>query len=145
VSAEEKASAVLVVRRTIPFSREEVFEAWLDPEILADFMRPNAFGRASVEVDPRGGGRYRIVMHGAGGRNYEHHGEYLAITPPSSLSFTWISEFTPDQPTVVTIDFLEAGGGTEVVLTHRLLPASQIESHRDGWTQILELLERSLG
>jgi len=133
---------VLVVRRQIPFPREQVFAAWLDGASLAQWMRPSGTQRATVEVDPRVGGKFRIVMHMA--QDYEHRGEYLAIEPPSLLSFTWISKATDLLPTVVTIEFLERGSGTELVLTHQRLPQASFESHRQGWTDIVRLLEEVL-
>jgi uncharacterized protein YndB with AHSA1/START domain len=131
---------VLVVRRFLPVPRERVFAAWLNPASLAQWMRPGKMTDAEVEVDPRVGGRFRIVMIERHER-HEHTGEYLAIEAPARLSFTWISKATDLKSTVVTIDFLERDAGTELILTHRRLPASQIESHRRGWTDIVQKLE----
>jgi uncharacterized protein YndB with AHSA1/START domain len=142
VSGEDHP-ALLIVRRLVAIPREEVFEAWLDPASLGQWMRPGDVRRATAEVDPRVGGKFRIVMH-HGGRDVAHWGEYLAIEPPSRLSFTWISEYTNRQPTVVTIEFLEKDGGTEVVLTHRRLPPERRDAHRNGWGSILEKLEQTL-
>jgi uncharacterized protein YndB with AHSA1/START domain len=144
------AADVLVVRRQIPFPREQVFAAWLDGASLAQWMRPSGTARATVEVDPRIGGKFRIVMHLEQAANctvtgdHEHRGEYLAIEPPSLLSFTWISNATDLLPTVVTIEFLERGSGTELVLTHQRLPQTSFESHRQGWTDIVQQLEEVL-
>jgi uncharacterized protein YndB with AHSA1/START domain len=135
---------VLVVRRFIPVQRERVFAAWLNPASLAQWMRPGKTTDATAEVDARVGGKFRIVMVQEGG-NFEHTGEYLAIEPPARLSFTWISQATELRPTVVTIDFVERDAGTELVLTHRRLPVSQIESHRSGWSDIVRMLELLLG
>jgi len=126
----------LVVRRFIPVPRERVFAAWLDPASLAQWMRPKGMTDARVEADPRVGGKFRIVMV-QGREEFEHTGEYLLIQPPARLSFTWISQATDHKPTEVTIDFHERPGGTEVVLTHRQLPNTQVESHRRGWTDVL--------
>jgi uncharacterized protein YndB with AHSA1/START domain len=140
------AAEVLVVRRLIPFPREQVFAAWLDGASLAQWMRPDGGPSATVEVDPRIGGKFRIVMHSdCVGQDHEHRGEYLAIEPPSLLSFTWISKATDLLPTVVTIEFLERSAGTELVLTHQRLPQASVESHRQGWTSIVRLLEEVLG
>jgi uncharacterized protein YndB with AHSA1/START domain len=136
---------VLVVRRHMAVPRERVFEAWLDSESLALWMRPGDMTHATVTVDPRVGGGFRIVMEGrTDGCDYEHRGEYLAIEPPSLLSFTWISKPTDYQPTVVTIEFHERGTGTELVLTHRHLAPKAVEGHRRGWTDIVRLLEEAL-
>lgn len=144
MTVTDEADPVLVVRRHMAVPRERVFKAWLDSESLAHWMRPGDCADASVTVDPRVGGGYRIVMdsptHGA----IEHRGEYLAIEPPSLLSFTWISRHTDNKPTVVTIEFHERGSGTELVLTHRGLPPSEVEGHRGGWTEIVRLLEEVL-
>ncbi len=108
-------------------------------------MRPGNFTHATVTVDPRVGGGFRIVMEGrTGGGNFEHRGEYLAIVPPSLLSFTWFSHATDHQPTVVTIEFHERGTGTELVLTHRHLAPKAVEAHRGGWTDIVRLLNEAL-
>jgi uncharacterized protein YndB with AHSA1/START domain len=142
VSEEDDADAV-VLRRTIPVPREEVFAAWLDPASLGQWMRPGDVARASAEVDPRVGGKFRIVMT-HGGRDDAHWGEYLEIDPPSRLSFTWVSAHTDLVPTVVTIDFLERDGATEVVLTHRRLPPARRDAHKNGWAAILRKLEEAL-
>jgi uncharacterized protein YndB with AHSA1/START domain len=79
-----------------------------------------------------------------GRQRFEHTGEYLAIQPPARISFTWISQATDHQSTEVTIEFLERNGGTDLILTHRRLPAGQLESHRSGWTDVLRDLEERL-
>jgi uncharacterized protein YndB with AHSA1/START domain len=131
---------IVVVRRVIAAPRERVFAAWLDPAALAAFMRPGDVAGATAEVDARVGGRFRIVMaHGHG--EPEHWGEYLAIEPPSLLSFTWISASTDRLPTVVTIEFSDLGSRTELVLTHRRLPPPRVGPHRTGWRDIVRKLD----
>jgi uncharacterized protein YndB with AHSA1/START domain len=142
--AAPEAAPVLVVRRQIAVPRARVFAAWLDSESLAHWMRPGTSTHATVTVDPRVGGGFRIVMEGSADGCHEHHGEYLAIEPPSLLSFTWISKATDHTPTVVTIEFHERGTGTELVLTHRRLAPKAIEGHRQGWTDIVRLLDEAL-
>ncbi|HEY8105466.1 MAG TPA: SRPBCC domain-containing protein [Gemmatimonadales bacterium] len=133
----------LVVRRLLPAPREQVFAAWLDPESVAQWMCPGDITSARVEIDPRVGGKLRIVMM-RGQKGIEHWGEYLVIEPPSRLSFTWISEFTDRLPSVVTIELLERGARTELVLTHRRLPDERRDAHRQGWTDIVRKLEAAL-
>jgi uncharacterized protein YndB with AHSA1/START domain len=133
----------LVVRRLIRAPREVVFAAWLEPASLAKWMRPGDVTAVTAEVDPRVGGRFRIVMtHGRG--DGEHHGEYLEIERPSRLVFTWISSNTDNLPTVVTVEFLDRGTDTEIVLTHRGLPPNKIDAHETGWTEIMRRLDDAL-
>ena len=116
-----------------------------DSESMAHWMRPGNTTHATVTVDPRVGGGFHILTHGRpDGSDVDHHDEYLAIEPPSLLSFTWISKNTDDRPTVVTIEFHERGTGTELVLTHRRLPPTAVEAHRKGWSDIVRLLEEAL-
>lgn len=139
MTGDEDEAAELVVRRVMAAPRERVFAAWLDPVSLARWMRPGRTTAVTAEVDARVGGRFRIVMeHGGGG--VDHWGEYLVIDRPSRLSFTWISANTDHHPSIVTVDFLDRGRNTEVVLSHRRLPAARLDAHRQGWTGILEQL-----
>lgn len=145
MTVTEESAPVLVVRRRIAVPRERVFDAWLDSESLAQWMRPMDTTHATVTVDPRVGGGFLIVMEGGtGGPDNEHRGEYLAIERPFLLSFTWISRATDYSPTVVTVEFHERDMGTELVLTHRRLAPTAVEGHRKGWTDIVRLLDEAL-
>ncbi|MFN8579657.1 MAG: SRPBCC domain-containing protein [Gemmatimonadaceae bacterium] len=135
----------VVVERTIPMGRERVFDAWLNAELLAIFMRPTDATRSTAEVDARVGGKFRIVMAHGGGE-VQHWGEYLEITRPSRLVFTWISANTDERPTTVTVELTEESAQrTRVVLTHRGLPDRTRESHRTGWTAIAQRLAELSG
>ena len=85
--------AVVHVRRVIAASPQQLFEAWLDPASLAQWMRPFDTTRTDATVDARVGGAYAIHMHTPGGV-VEHHGEYVAIEPHTRLAFTWNSPHT---------------------------------------------------
>jgi uncharacterized protein YndB with AHSA1/START domain len=133
----------LVVRRVLPAPRERVFAAWLDPALMARWMCPGDTRSATVELDARVGGAFRIVMHHGRGDG-DHRGEYLVIEPPARLSFTWFSANTEFRPTVVTVELFERGAGTELVLTHRDLPPAQRDAHQRGWGDIVAQLEAAL-
>jgi uncharacterized protein YndB with AHSA1/START domain len=137
-------SGDLVVRRLLSAPRERVFAAWLDPVSLAQWMCPGGVTSATVQVDPRVGGKFRIVMQHPGGAE-EHWGEYLVIEPPERLSFSWISAKTDLETTVVSVELVARGAGTELILSHRRLPAAQVRDHRDGWTDIIRKLGEELG
>jgi uncharacterized protein YndB with AHSA1/START domain len=140
-STRDSAEAV-VIRRVLPVPRERVFAAWLDPVSLARWMGTGE-GADITALDPRVGGKFRIVMRHRGA-SVAHWGEYVAIERPSLLSFTWISANTDHRPTLVTVELEDRGDSTELILTHRQLPPSQLDAHRKGWTQIVAALERTL-
>ncbi len=142
MSSTHDSAEVLVIRRVLPVPRERVFAAWLDPVSLARWMGTSE-GADVTALDARVGGKFRIVMRHGGG-SVEHWGEYQAIDPPSLLSFTWLSANTDHRPTLVTVELLERGDSTELILTHRRLPRHQVDAHRRGWTAIVAALERTL-
>ena len=132
----EPRADVLVVRRVIAAPRERVFAAWLDPVSLAKFMRPGDVTIVTADVDARVDGKFRIVMRHKLSVT-EHWGSYLVIEPPSLLKFTWISEHTDFEPSVVTIELRDLDGDTELTLKHEGLPKRTFDAHREGWTDIV--------
>lgn len=81
---------------------------------------------------------------GDGTIKYPHHGEYLEISPPNRLVFTWNSCAVTN--TRVTVELRSVDTGTEVVLTHELLPNdSERRSHTQGWQACLEKLATFVG
>jgi len=136
------ASAAVVVRRTIAAPAEDIFDAWLDPEALATWMRPGTIRSTVATVEPRVGGRYAINMQGESGA-IPHAGVYRVIDRPKKLVFTWRSPHTGDGDTLVTVDFQRVARGTEVIVTHEQLPETAREAHTRGWTSGLEHLDQA--
>lgn len=134
----------LTVSRTIKAPAEALFEAWLDPQMLARFMTPGpGVTVPKAEADAREGGRFAIVMK-AGDDEIPHAGTYKEITRHSRLVFTWESPFSVDDSTV-TVDFAPADGGTAVTLSHVKFPSEESrDNHEGGWTMILGALEAAL-
>jgi uncharacterized protein YndB with AHSA1/START domain len=137
---DSPSAARVVVRRSIKASPEEIFDAWLDPDSLAAWMRPRAITRTTVTVDAREQGRFEIVMQHPDGP-LVHTGTYRRIERPRRLVFTWISPATEQRESLVTVDLIAGAGVTEVVVTHEQLPGeSAAPSHVEGWNDALGLL-----
>jgi uncharacterized protein YndB with AHSA1/START domain len=134
------APANVLVRRHIAAPAQVVFDAWLDPLAIASWMRPFDTARSDAQVDAVVGGRFRIDMHQADGGVVEHVGQYLEIAPPRRLVFTWASPATQHKDSLVTIDFIESDGETDISLTHEQLPEYMAQAHVGGWTSALEKL-----
>lgn len=134
----------LAVSRTIAAPASKVFEAWLDPQMIANFMRPMPDMPAPrVKNDPVEGGRFDIVMK-AGEDEIPHAGTYREISRFSRLVFTWESPFSIEGSTV-TLDFDEVDGKTNVTLTHVKFPSEESrDNHNGGWINILASLETAL-
>jgi uncharacterized protein YndB with AHSA1/START domain len=137
----------LTINRTIPASREAVFNAWLSPDILAKFMTTPMGGTKPTQVsnDPVKGGRFSIVMMN-GDKEIPHAGTYLEIDPHSRLVFTWESPYSLDD-SVVTIDLTEpAPGKTDLSLRHVKFRSEEArDGHMGGWTAIIGKLVDVIG
>lgn len=135
----------LRVARVIPAEPQAVFRAWTEPEQLKRWSSPDGVTVADVQVDLKVGGRYRIRMKTAEGKTHTAIGEYREIEPPHRLVYSWDWEEESIGETLVTVEFRDQGGSTEVVLTHERFPNAEAKSgHEDGWTSCLDRLERLL-
>lgn len=134
----------LSVEHTINAPIEFVYNAWLDPALMARFMTP-APGVVATDIstEPHVGGRFAVTMI-VDGNHLEHKGEYLALEPYSKLIFTWVSPFSIDGSTV-TLDLSEAVDGTHISLTQvKFLNEEMCDNHKNGWAAILACLNQVL-
>ena len=128
----------VVARRRMPAPREVVFDAWIDPEGIREWMCPGNATSAEATLDVRVGGSFRIVMK-APDRDHVHIGTYQVVERPSKLVFTWSSAENPAEVTVVTVEFLPHGNESELILTHeRLRKPDVAERYENGWGAIAE-------
>jgi uncharacterized protein YndB with AHSA1/START domain len=142
----ESTTAVpaLTLRRRYAAPRERVFAAWTKPEIAATFLGPGDVTVPEIQMDVRTGGSYRIMMLMADGEQMIVTGVYREVVAPERLSMTW--RWQEDDPaeeydSLLTLEFNELGGETEVVLTHaQLASVDSRDRHEGGWTAILDQL-----
>ncbi|MEO9943759.1 MAG: SRPBCC domain-containing protein [Paraglaciecola sp.] len=148
---KKDGSIELQVKRTLAFPRELVFSAWLKAEHLMKWMGPTQdINLGLIEIDPQPKGKYRFGFDDKNCLDTRSfvHGEFLKITAPSQLVFTWIWEAPLPEAgvlTLVTVDFHEVEGGTEMVLTHqKFMDKESCERHNAGWTGTLDKLQALL-
>lgn len=134
----------LTTSRKINATPEAVFNAWLDPEMLARFMMPGSgMTVPSVKTDAKVGGHFEIIMRVAD-QELPHGGEYKEITPHSRIVFTWQSASSVDDSTV-TLRFTPNGDGTDVELKQVKFANEQMrDNHFGGWNNILSKLSEIL-
>ena len=131
----------LQVSKTINAPIEQVFDAWLDPAMLTQFILPMpGMAQPQVENDPVEGGRFTIVMQ-VGEDKIPHSGSYLTVDRPHHLVFSWESPFSVDG-SQVSLQFSAAtAGSTLVELTHvKFANEEACANHEGGWGNILEKL-----
>lgn len=134
-------SATLVLRRTFTASRERVFRAWITPRVLEQWLRPRGMSMTVRSLDARVGGTFCFDLEDGGSIS----GTYLQIIPPEKLVFTWSGETIQGWKTIVTVDFLDQGAVTEVVLTHEGLSDPRRRALAEGgWPSLFDALAEIL-
>jgi uncharacterized protein YndB with AHSA1/START domain len=132
----------VVVHRRIAATREELFDAWIDPQGMQEWMCPGDVISAEVQLEPRVGGNLFILMKGPT-RTHEHTGQFRVFERPSKLAFTWTASNLEGQITIVTVEFHKVSNSeTELILTHESIPKKDVsDRYQSGWTKIVDLLE----
>lgn len=133
----------LILRRTFSSPRATIFKAWTDATEIKRWFAPTGMDTPEASVDLRVGGKYRIVMRMVE-KDMKHvaTGIYREIKPPERLVFTWWWEGDPNPAeTLVTVDLVEKGTGTELILTHEYFPTEEAkQQHNEGWIGCLDRL-----
>lgn len=130
VETEQKGAIEKEVR--IAARPETVFQFFVDPEKMLRWKGVEA------TLEPRPGGIYRVDMNGSN----IAVGEYVEVSPPNRVVFTWGWEDTdlPPGSTTVEVTLTPDGNDTVVRLRHLGLPEDQRQAHLDGWKHFLERL-----
>ena len=137
----------LVLRRTFDAARDRVFDAWTSPAMLREFLAPPEGKIGDVAIDLRPGGKYHIEVVHDDGDVWTVRGVYREVRRPERIVCTW--GWDEDDPslrheTLLTLEFLERSGKTELVLTHeRFRDQEQRDNHEGGWSKILQQLDRA--
>ncbi len=138
----------LTLERRLPAPRERVYRAWTSADEIRQWW---ALGGMTIEVadfDVRVGGRFRLAMRSQEDNLYVVGGVYSVVDPPSKLVHTWRwEEDGPGgaQEMRVTVEFLEDGDATRLVLTHEnFRDQDAADNHNKGWTNKLDCIEQYL-
>ena len=141
---QSKHFAVEIVR-TIKVPRERVFDAFTIPDQIVKWIGPEDHDAISAEVDLRVGGKYSFRFYVESHGELEAHGVFREIVRPSRLAYTWHW----DDPrldigeTLITVDFVEVNGATELRFRHEKLPTTEDrDGHNKGWSLSLDKLEK---
>ena len=124
-----RAASSLKLTRTFNAPRSRVFQAWTDPEDLKKWWHLGHGWKLTVaDVDLRVGGTYRIGLNST--ENDSKHqvtGIFREVSAPEKLVYTWNVEDprAASEQSLVTVEFLERGASTEIVLRHDLLTQKQ--------------------
>ena len=138
---------ILRITRTFNAPRDRVFEAWTRVTDLKKWWgMDDSFTTPIAEVDLRVGGAYRLAMKPPDSDDlYIVGGTFREVMPPKRLVYTWAWEGTGEAESLVTVEFHDRNGITEVVLTHgAFADQARRDEHAAGWEGCLNQLTKLL-
>jgi uncharacterized protein YndB with AHSA1/START domain len=145
-SPKPPAEGPVRVSRTFQASRQRVYRAWTDPELLIRWFVEDDGEMRVQELDLRVGGRWRFEGT-TGGKPWALEGTFRDVRPPERLVYTW--KWGDDMPlggagdTLVTVEFRERGTGTEVTVTQEGFTSTLArEGHNKGWIGCLDRMRK---
>lgn len=145
---------VVRLERVIPAAPDRVYRAWLEPELLCQWLAPGGLEVARVEVDARAGGHYRIWQTEAGSAVGGFDCEILELVPNRRIVFRWgfVGPEGRDGPaydSLLTVTLDESppdATATVLTLVHERLTElatamPQVAANAEsGWASVLEKL-----
>lgn len=109
--SESLAGREIRSARTMPVPRERVWEALSDPAQLAQWWGPKGFTNTFQEFTLQPGGRWKLVMHGPDGKDYQTDKVVVEVAQPERLT---LRHEQSGHNFSLTIKFADVAGRTHV-------------------------------
>ncbi len=114
----------LYIERIFDAPVKMVWQAWIDPEQVAQWWGPRGFTITTEHKDVRTGGSWRYTMHGPDGVDYPNHTKFLEVDECARLVYDH-GGFEDKPPMFrVTVNFSEVQGKSKMEMT-MALPSEQ--------------------
>lgn len=139
----------LQMTRVFDAPRELVWDAYTKREHISRWWGQRDSETIVDKQDARPGGEWRYVQKGQDGAEYGFHGEFLEVSPPDKLVYTFEFEGMPGHVVTDSLVFEEVDGKTRIVSTSTFVTeedlqgmvASGMESGaNESWERLAELL-----
>jgi uncharacterized protein YndB with AHSA1/START domain len=142
----------LVLERVVDVPPELVWAAWTDPKHMVHWFTPAPWKTPIADLDVRPGGKFRTVMRGPEGQEFDNNGCFLDVVPNERLVWTttMTQGFRPQSgaaPYHFTAMILMEpnGSGTRyrAIVCHGAADACKQHADRgfhDGWGKALDQL-----
>lgn len=140
----------VTITRTLDAPRERVWEAWTDPEQVAEWWGPEGFTVPNCAVDARADGEFSIDMQAPDGTIYPNIGEFHEVEEPERLVFTGRGFEGEDGSYQLevrnTVMFEDDGNRTHLELEAEVVSATPVVKDalggmEIGWSQSFEKLQ----
>ena len=138
----------VLITRIFDAPRELVFQAWTDPDQVAQWFGPEGFvtPRETVEIDLRVGGRFELGMvQTETGAQFPVRYEIIELDPPRLLVLKGepMPEVGIHEPTITRIELHAHGDKTRMTLSDG--PYTHAMHAEAGWNGAFAKLDTLLG
>ena len=107
----------IVMRRVFNAPRALVFQAHVDPALVAQWWGPRAYTTTVEKLEARPGGAWRFVQRRADGSEEIFHGEFREFKAPERFTWTFEWDGMPGHVGLETHTFEEHAGQTTLTST----------------------------
>ena len=121
----EVSEREFVVEHTIESTPERIFEAYTEPDLIAQWWAHPGQTLRVDEMDVRPGGEWRFTRLLGDGEEMVRHGEYREVDPVTRLSYTVNMGEGTDEEILTIVDLEAVEAGTHVTLTNRCASREQ--------------------
>jgi uncharacterized protein YndB with AHSA1/START domain len=147
-SVKDYTNHEFVFTRVFQAPRDLVFQAWTDPQQLAQWWGPKGFTNPVCEWDARPGRAIHVVMRAPNGAEYPMGGEFREVVPPERLVFTRGALYEHGRllfELLHEVVFVEENGQTTLTLRSQVIKTTgdankYIGGYDAGMSQSLERL-----
>jgi uncharacterized protein YndB with AHSA1/START domain len=134
-----------VITRIFDAPRELVFQAWTQPENLAQWWGPKGFTNTFKEFDLRPGGTWEFIMHSPDGANFPNKSVFVEIAKPDRVVLNHVS----GPHFQITATFEEHAGKTKFTFRQSFETEKEFDKVKsfaiDGNKETIDRLEAHLG
>jgi uncharacterized protein YndB with AHSA1/START domain len=144
-------SSDLQIIRVFDAPLDAVWDAWTDPDQVAQWWGPRGFSITTHSRDLRTGGHWNYTMHGPDGADYQNTTKYLEVEKHSKLIYDHGGTADSAPLFRVTVLFSESHGKTMMNMTMSLPNPEAAEKTRNfikraggdaTWDRLAEYLEK---
>lgn len=137
-------------RHIVHASANEVFDAWITADLVEAWWGPEGYKTKVLLLEAKEGGQFEFQMTSHTGDQSLLSGFYREIKRPNRLVLDFMTHCNTDLPdniepqlqaSVVTVEFVEQGSATEVIVVHAHLMHGYAELASLGWSSSLARLD----
>lgn len=150
VTAEPGVPQVFT-ERTFDAPRELVFRAFIEPDLLVQWLGPRQYTMTIDRFDARDGGSYRYVHADDAGNAFGFHGVFHGEPSPDGFVQTFEFEGAPGNVSMDTLTLEERDGKTtvrtnsvfqSVEARDAMVQSGMAEGMNDGYDRLEELVAK---